>query len=229
MRTILTLLFLLAASSVWALSPEEQAYLAARDQLRAALVEQSRNDEHNKAQAVGRPEYYSSRFRAEYDRAHRELLTQLQGVIGRVGLGRRSALNSALCCWGRVGALDGLAFAQADGGRVVVTTQGLLDRWREGRRDLRAAGSDLGSEPSFYQWAGVSDWPVLKRAVLPLRLPSGASGAAAFLASGGPGAEPVWIAAFLAKANKIHVAFVNAKKKDVPREAQALVDTLAAE
>lgn len=227
MRTFLTLLLLLAGSPVWALSPEEQAYLAKRDRLGAALVEQSQNDEHNKAHAAGRPEYYSSRFRAEYDRAHRELTADLQRLIGRAG--RRSTLNAALCCWGRVGALDGLAAAQADGGRTVVTTQGLLDRWREGRRDLRATGADLGNEPSFYQWAGVSDWPVLKRAVLPLRLPAGAASAAAFLASGGSSSEPVWIAAFLTKADKVHVAFVNAKKKDVPREAQTLVDTLAAD
>lgn len=229
MRTILTLLLLLAASSAWALSPEEQAYLAARDQLRAALVAQSQNDEHNKTQAIGRPEYYSSRFRGEYERAHRTLLTQLQGLVGRVGLGRRSALNAALCCWGRVEALDGLAFAQADGGRAIVTTLGLLDRWRRERHDLRTVSADLGSEPNFYQWAGASDWRVLKRAVLPLRLPPGASSAAAFLASGGPDAEPVWIAAFLIKADRVHVAFVNARKKDIPREAQTLIDSFAAE
>lgn len=227
MRTILTLFLLLTVSSAWALSPEEQAYLATRDRLGAALVEQSRNDELNKAQVVGRPEHYSSRFRAEYDRAHRELTAELQRLVGRAG--RRGTLNMALCCWGRVGALDGLAIAQADGGRVVVTTQGLLDRWREGRRDLRAVGPDVGSDPNFYQSAGVSDWPVVKRAVLPLRLPPGASGAAAFLASGGPGGEPVWIAALLAKADKVHIAFINAKKKDVPREAQALIDSFAAE
>ncbi|MCX7362762.1 MAG: hypothetical protein NTV97_13010 [Alphaproteobacteria bacterium] len=229
MRTILTLLLLLAAQPAWALSPEEQAYLAARDQLRAALVQQSQNDEHNKAQTIGRPEYYSSRFRADYDRAHRTLLTQLQGLIGRVGPGRRGALSVALCCWGPVGALDGLAFAQADGGRVIVTTLGLLEQWRRERHDLRTVSSDLGSEPNFYQWSGASDWPVRKHAVLPLRLPAAASSAAAFLASGGPGAEPVWIAAFLIKSDKVHVAFVNARKKDVPREAQTLIDSFAAE
>ena len=229
MRTILALLFLLAASSAWALSPEEQAYLAARDRLGAALVERSKNDELNKAQVVGRPEAYSSRFRSDHEQTHRELLAPLQTAIGRVGLGRRGVLNASLCCWGRIGALDGLAVAQAEGGRVVVTTPGLLARWLEGRRDLRLARADLGSDPNFYQSAGASDWPVVKRAILPLRLPPGATGAAAFLASGGPAAEPVWIAAFVTKAEKVFVAFVNAKKKDMTREAQALVDTLAAD
>ena len=227
MRTILILLLLLAASSAWALSPEEQAYLAARDRLGAALVERSKNDELNKAQTVGRPEAYSSRFRSDYEQTHRELLAQLQAAVGRVGLGRRSVLNASLCCWGRIGALDGLAFAQADGGRVVVTTTGLLDRWLDERRGLRLARADLGSDPNFYQWAGASDWPVVKRAILPLHLPPGATGAAAFLASVGPAAEPVWIAAFVTKADKTFVAVVNVKKKDAPREAQALVDAFA--
>lgn len=234
MRSILVLLAVLCAVPGWAQS-RESAYLATRDQTSADLKQKAQREENDPSQKIGRPEYFSPGFRAEIARARRGLEAQLRDVLGPLpglpGFPRAGTLNAAPCCYGRFGALDGLAFETASGERMIVSTEALLQRWLKESSDFWTVDAKPSSEPGilflvpdFYRWAGATDWPVRKVADLPIGLPTGASAVGAFLASGGSGATPDWIAVAVVKRGRVFVTFMRARTKAMPI---AVCDTVA--
>jgi hypothetical protein len=205
MRAALAVLLLLGVSPAEAQS-FEPAYFTARDR---AAAELRTLEEHDPPVAEGKPEYFSARFRAEYDRRHGDLAARLRSGLGALrdpaGFAGKGTLNPALCCYGRLGVLDGLRFERADGSRLIVSTDALLRRWLPGTRNFWPDGTvpdDLSlvfRNANFYQWSGATDWPVLEYARLPIGRP-------AFLVSAGPGSWPDWVALSVARDGRITVA-----------------------
>jgi hypothetical protein len=223
MRAVLSFLLLLVAFPAGAQSGED-GYVATRNAASADLKRMAQMPEYNPTQDLGKPELFTAAFRAEYDRHRRDVELQLRDVIGPVpplpGFTRISALNPALCCYGRFGALDGLSFegqgSAMSGNRVIVSTESLLRRWLNESTDFwpvdNKPSSDLPilfTTPSFYLWTRASDWPVVKRVDLPIGLIDNATAIGAFLASAQPGAD--WLAISVVKAGKVFVSFTRAK------------------
>ncbi len=227
MRLLAPLLVLLSmAPACWAQSADE-AYLAARDQAASTLKQRAQLEENDPSQKIGRPEYFVPAFRAEIEAARRALEAQLRDLLGpfRVpaGVARTGTLNAGPCCYGRFGALDGLAFDAPGGNRLIVSTEGLLQRWLKDSSDFWTVDARPSSDPAmlfttpnFYRWAGATDWPVRKVADLPIGLPDNTSAVGAFLAAGGPGGTPDWIAVAALRSGRVFVAFVPAKTKAMP-------------
>lgn len=224
MRAIVVLLLLLSTTPAWA-QAYEQDYLGARDMASATLKQMAQMPEYNPSQGLGKPELFTPAFHAEYNQRTRDLERVMREVVGPLptipGFARTGTLNASLCCYGRFGALDGLAFMGQGGDRLIVTTEPLLKRWLADSTDFWGADAKPSSElsilfktPSFYRWSGAQDWPVVKRADLPIGLTTNASAIGAFLASAQPGAD--WMALSVAKAGRIFVAFFRTKTRIDP-------------
>ncbi|HTR85198.1 MAG TPA: hypothetical protein VMI56_12025 [Reyranella sp.] len=221
MRLALVLLLLCTALPAGAQSLE-QTYFALRDQAAGNLRWQAQQPGNNPAQAIGKPEYFSPSFRAEYDRQARVVERRLREVLGPTG-GLRGfpgggTLNPALCCYGRMGALDGLLFEAPNGSRLIVSDEGLLRRWLQENKDFWPAGTQPPSDLSllfrnanFYQWSRATDWPVLEYSGLPIGLPTDGVAIGAFLGSAGPGSWPDWVGLSVAKGPRVYVAFFHPK------------------
>jgi hypothetical protein len=219
-RPILFLLCVLtwpAAAQSW-----DQAYFDARNTAGAELRGMAQQPEFNPSRDVGKPEMFTPAFRAEYDKRRREVEARLRDVLGPLpalaGFSGTGTLNPALCCYGRFGALDGLSFDAADGGRVIVSTEGLLRRWLAESKDFWTETTRPPSElpalfatPSFYRWTRASDWTAEKMVDLPIGLPEGARAVGALLATARPGAN--WIALSVAKTRRLYVAFVRSQTR----------------
>jgi hypothetical protein len=221
MRLVLVLLALL-----WGLPAEaqsfEQTYFAARDRSAAELRELAQQPESNLTKATGKPEYFSPQFRAEYDRQRGDVEMRVREVLsfsGKLpGFPGAGTLNPALCCYGRLGALDGLLFEGANGSRLVVSSEVLLRHWLQESKDFWPAGkpppidlSLLFRDANFYRWARVTDWPVTDFGGLPIGLPTEGHAVGAFLASAGPESWPEWMGVSVAKAGRVFVAILKPK------------------
>jgi len=227
MRLLAALLILLSmVPACWAQSSDD-AYLAARDQAASTLKQRAQLEENDPSQKIGRPEYFSPAFRAEIAAARRDLEGQIRSLLGPVrlppGIARTGTLNAAPCCYGRFGALDGLAFDAPGGSRFVVSTERLLQHWLKESSDFWTVDAKPSSDPAvlftnpnFYRWAGATDWPVRKVADLPIGLPDNTSAVGAFLAAGGPADTSDWIAVAALRSGRVFVAFTPAKTKAMP-------------
>ncbi|MCX7362760.1 MAG: hypothetical protein NTV97_13000 [Alphaproteobacteria bacterium] len=203
-RTIL-LLMLLAASSAWAQSPEERAYLAERDRAITALEKKYDVE--------------------EYKRVSDALEARLRRIVGPVAPPRGFALPGhfspdTLCCGVGAGKLDGIAFAASDDtqGTVIVTTESLLLHWL-GEQKMPTPPESALRSGGFYTKAIVGDAAVDTFAFLPIAKPASATVAVAALAlasQGGALWPPREIAVSVLKGGKAYVAFVEAKPLPEP-------------
>ncbi len=106
MRTILALLLLLASPAL-ALSPEEAAYVAARDRAAAALEQKWDSAAHDKAIGTLTP-----------------MLRRIVGPPPKGYPGPGEMVRDSLCCGAGSDKLDAIAFGDA-----AVTTEGLARHW----------------------------------------------------------------------------------------------------
>jgi hypothetical protein len=114
-------------------------------------------------------------------------LLQIQGMKTEGTLNTDTLINDGL----GFGMLDGLKFAAADGRtEVVVTTDGLLQRWLKGHRDwwgdhdkMPPTLHEAASINAFYTQAISTDAAVVKYVVVPIEAPAGATFVYAMLAS----------------------------------------------
>jgi hypothetical protein len=215
------LAFLLA---LWALpagaQTVEEGYFNARNAASAELKQMAQQPEYNPTRDLGKAELFTAPFRAHYERRRRDVEVVMRDVLGPLpplpGFSRAGVLNPALCCYGRFGALDGLSFEGTGGNRLIVSTTGLVEHWLNESTDFwstdKTPSSDLSilfTTPSFYRWSGATEWPVQKRAELPIGLVDNATAIGAFLASAAPGAD--WIALSVAKGGKVYVGMFRSK------------------
>jgi hypothetical protein len=221
MHLALVLLLLLCTLPAQAQS-FEQTYFSARDQAAAGLRDLAQQPENNPTKDTGKPEYFSQKFRAEYDRQRHDVEMRMREVVAPIGalpgFPKGGTLNPALCCYGRMGALDGLLFEASGGGRLIVSNEGLLRHWLEESKDFWPAGtrppndlSLLFHDANFYRWSGATDWPVTEFGGLPFGRPSNANAVGAFLASAGPQSWPEWIGVSVAKGSHVYVAVLKPK------------------
>lgn len=221
------LLALLSIAPTCRAQSSAQDYLAARDQAAATLKQRAQLEENDPSQKIGKPEYFAPAFRAEIEAARRDLEGRMRGVIGPLrvpaGVARTGALNAAPCCYGRFGALDGLAFDAPGNSRFIVSTEPLLRHWLKESSDFWTADAKPPSDPAllfrnanFYRWSGATDWPVRKVADLPIGLPDNTSAVGAFLAAGGPAESADWLAVAAIRGGRVFVSFVPARTRTAP-------------
>ena len=229
MRAALAVLLAACAFPAWAQTAED-GYFAARDAASTELKQMAQDPEYNPTKDLGKPELFTPAFRREYDRRRRDVEALMRDVLGPLpplpGFAKAGALNPALCCYGRFGALDGLSFEGLSvggkgGNRIIVSTPSLVEHWLNESTDFwsidKKPSSDLSilfTTPSFYLWARASDWGVEKLVDLPIGLTDNASAIGAFLASAQPGAN--WIALSVAKGSKVYVSFFKARTPAQP-------------
>lgn len=160
MRTVLVLLLLLLAVPAWALSPEEAAYIAARDRAAAALEHKWDNAVHDKAMAA--------------------LTLALRRIVGSPPKGfpgPGDMVRDALCCGAGSEKLDAIAFGDA-----VVTTEGLARHWL-GEKPRQAVNLEAKLNEGEDLYSGVTgDAAVTVYAALPIERPAGTAQAVAHLA-----------------------------------------------
>ena len=163
-RILVVFLTLVAAPLAQAQTPEDRAYVAAREQAVAALEARYKSLP---------PPVDEAAWNREERTAESELKARLQGVLARFPLPKGFSVigfhPDPVCCGTAAGTLDSLVLSN---GRVraVVTTEGILQLWLGGR-DPRAAleGDDVG-----YLRALNADAPVRVFAPLPVARPPGA-------------------------------------------------------
>lgn len=165
MRSMLVaLLMLVAAPLAQAQTPEDRAYVAAREQAVAAL--------ETRYKSSLRPIDEAAWIREE-QATEGELKARLQGILARFPLPKGFSViglhPDPVCCGTAAGSLDGLVLSN---GRVraLVTTEGILQLWLGGR-DPKAA---LESDDVGYLRALNADAPVRIFAPLPIAKPPGA-------------------------------------------------------
>jgi hypothetical protein len=185
MQTRVLVVLLLASTAALAASPED-AYLAARDRYIAAFKKPAKDE---------------SALVAEQNKALRDLERQLKTIVGPFSAPRFAAegkvnLDTLLADDEGFGMLDGLVYGETESDKsVVVTTDGLLDKWLLGHRDLwakdntpiaGAAAAAIKTE-GFYAQAVNTDAAVAHYAELPVVAPPGAKFAHATLSLIGNG------------------------------------------
>jgi len=163
-RILVALLVLAAAPLARAQTPEDRAYVAAREQAVVALEARYR---------ALPPPIDEVAWAREEQRVESELKARLQGVMAHAPLPKGFSVigfhPDPLCCATAAGSLDGLLLSSGKV-RAVATTEGILRLWLGGR-DPRAAleGDDVG-----YLRALNADAPVRIFAPLPVVRPAGA-------------------------------------------------------
>jgi hypothetical protein len=164
MRGLLTaVLMLVAALLAQAQTPEDTAYVAARDQAVAALEARHRSLPPSTGEMAWVREEQAVEGRLE---------ARLQDVMARFRLPKGFSVigfhPQPLCCGTSAGALDGLVLSNGRN-RAVVTTEGILRLWLGGGDPVRALESDgIG-----YLRALNADAPVRIFAPLPVTRPAG--------------------------------------------------------
>lgn len=159
MRTALTFLLLLAAPA-WALSPEEAAYIAARDRAAAALEHKWDSAAHDKSIGVLTP-----------------MLRRIVGAPPKGFPGPGEMVRDTLCCGAGSDRLDAIAFGDA-----AVTTESLARHWL-GEKPKQPVDLDAKLREGEDLYFGLTgDTAVTVYAILPIERPAGATQAVAHLA-----------------------------------------------
>jgi hypothetical protein len=159
MRTVLALLLLLA-SPAWALSPEEAAYIAARDRAAAALEQKWDSAAHDKAVGALTP-----------------MLRRIVGPPPKGYPGPGDMVRDSLCCGAGSDKLDAIAFGDA-----VVTTEGLARHWL-GEKPKQPIDLEARLREGEDLYSGLTgDAAVTVYAALPIDRPAGTVRAVAHLA-----------------------------------------------
>jgi hypothetical protein len=159
MRTVLTFLLLLA-SPAWALSPEEAAYVAARDRAAAALEQKWDSAAHDKAIGALTP-----------------MLRRIVGPPPKGFPGPGEMVRDTLCCGVGSDKLDAIAFGDA-----VVTTESLARHWL-GEKPKQPVDLDAKLREGEDLYFGLTgDAAVTVYAALPIERPAGTVQAVAHLA-----------------------------------------------
>jgi hypothetical protein len=159
MRIVLPLLLLLATPA-WALSPEEAAYIAARDRAAAALEQKWDSAAHDKAIGTLTP-----------------MLRRIVGPPPKGYPGPGEMVRDSLCCGVGSDKLDAIAF-----GEVVVTTEGLARHWlgEKPKQPIDLEAKLREGEDLYFGMTG--DAAVTVYAALPIERPAGTVRAVAHLA-----------------------------------------------
>ncbi|MCW5735835.1 MAG: hypothetical protein KIS73_17020 [Enhydrobacter sp.] len=158
MRTVLTFLLLLAAPA-WALSPEEAAYIAARDRAAAALEHKWDSAAHDKSIGVLTP-----------------MLRRIVGPPPKGFPGPGEMVRDTLCCGAGSDRLDAIAFGDA-----AVTTEGLARHWL-GEKPKQPIDLDAKLREGEDLYFGLTgDAAVTVYAFLPIEPPAGTTQAVAHL------------------------------------------------
>jgi hypothetical protein len=159
MRTVLAFLLLLATPA-WALSPEEAAYIAARDRAAAALEQKWDSAAHDKAIGTLTP-----------------MLRRIVGPPPKGYPGPGDMVRDSLCCGAGSDKLDAIAFGDA-----VVTTEGLARNWlgEKPKQPIDLEAKLKEGEDLYFGLTG--DAAVTVYAALPIERPAGAVQAVAHLA-----------------------------------------------
>ena len=178
----LLIAMVLAASSVWAASPEAD-YFAARDGYTA------------KFSSLSNARQMDDGTLRQHDEALAALTKMMRSIVGPVAIEGfpaegKISLDSLFQGDLGFGLIDGLVYASADGRtQIVVTTEPLLAHWLVEHKDWwgpkienvpQQAQAALKSE-AFYTQALVTDSAFSKYAELPVRKPAGAAFAYAML------------------------------------------------
>lgn len=184
MKAVALAAVLLSPIAALAASPED-AYLAARDGYIAALkkIENAKDD---------------TALLAQNDKAEKDLEQKLKAIVGPfavAGFPGEGELNVGVDPHTEgFGTLDGVAYGLVNGGsdtdkNVVVTTDGLLDKWLIGHRNwwekgnVPSAAAAAVKTEAFYTQAINTDAAVVFYAELPVAAPPGAKFAHAALSS----------------------------------------------
>lgn len=159
MRTVLTFLLLIASPAL-ALSPEEAAYITARDRAAAALEHKWDNAAHDKAIGILTP-----------------MLRRIVGPPPKGYPGPGEMVRDSLCCGAASDKLDAIAFGDA-----AVTTEGLARHWL-GEKPKQPVDLDAKVREGEELYLGLTgDAAVTIYAALPVERPAGAAQAVAHLA-----------------------------------------------
>lgn len=158
MRTFLAFLLLLAAPA-WALSPEEAAYIAARDRAAAALEQKWDSAAHDKAIGTLTP-----------------MLRRIVGPPPKGFPGPGEMVRDSLCCGASSDKLDAIAFGDA-----AVTTEGLARHWlgEKPKQPIDLVAKLTEGEDLYSGLTG--DAAVTVYAILPIERPAGTVRAVAHL------------------------------------------------
>ena len=171
------LVILMAIPEVGAQTPQEKAYVAARQRLVADL--------EAKRKSLPQP-IDEGAWSREEARAHEMLMAKLREVMGPApppkGFAVLRSNPDPVCCGTGAGSLDALVISK-DKVRAVMTTEGLLRLWLD--RDPRTA---LQSDDLDYYKALNTDAPVDVFAALPVEAPPGTDLALGRLVIKGQGA-----------------------------------------
>jgi hypothetical protein len=159
MRAVLALLILLA-SPAWALSPEEAAYIAARDRAAAALEQKWDSAAHDKAMGTLTP-----------------MLRRIVGPPPKGYPGPGEMVRDSLCCGVGSDKLDAIGFGDA-----AVTTAGLARHWlgEKPKQPIDLEAKLKEGEDLYFGLTG--DAAVTVYATLPIERPVGTAQAVAHLA-----------------------------------------------
>ena len=159
MRTVLALLLLLATPA-WALSPEEAAYIAARDRAASALEQKWDSAAHDKAIGTLTP-----------------MLRRIVGPPPKGFPGPGEMVRDSLCCGVGSDKLDAIAFGDA-----AVTTEGLARHWlgEKPKQPIDLEAKLREGEDLYFGLTG--DAAVTVYAALPIERPPGTVQAVAHLA-----------------------------------------------
>jgi hypothetical protein len=185
MKTLVLAALLLGPAAALAASPED-AYLAARDRYIAAFKKPAKDE---------------TALLAQHGKALKDLGQQLKTIVGPFSAPGFAAegkinLDSLFTDDEGSGMLDGLVYGETESDKsVVVTTDGLLDKWLLNHRDIwskdntpiaGAAAAAIKTE-DFYGQAVNTDAAVADYAELPVVAPPGAKFAHAMLSLMGNG------------------------------------------
>jgi len=217
MRSFLVVLLVLAAAPLAeAQTPEDRAYVAAREQAVVGLEARYRS--------LPRP-IDEAAWAREGQAVEDELEARLRGVMARFpmpkGFSTIGFHPDPICCGTAAGSLDGLLLSN---GRIraMATTEGILRLWL-GDRDPRAA---LENDDLDYLRTLNADAPVRIFTPLPVARPPGADLAIGRLVVKGQGVTrlPLHIAVAVVRNGVVHLSLFPASLEDA--DATAACDAL---